>query len=67
MPMLPYEKIHLKISTLESFRLPFTVNVERSCDRKSNVNVHRKKPGVKIVSDQRTRTILSMKPLALNC
>ena len=52
---------------LESFRSPFTMNVDRSCDRKSNVNVHCKRLALIVVSDQRTRTIPSLKPLALNC
>ena len=51
----------------ESFRLSFTVNVEWSCDWKSNVNVHGKRSAVKVVSDQRTCTILSLKPLVHNC
>ena len=59
--------VRIYICILKSFKSPFTVNVERSCDRKRNVNVHHKKSAVKVVSDQRTRNILSLKPLALNC
>ena len=55
------------VKPIREFRSPFTVNVERSYDQKIYVNVHRKKVVVKVVSDQRTCTMLSLKPLALNC
>ena len=54
------------VEAIESFRSLFTVNVERSCDQKSYVHVHRKKVAVKVISDQRTCTILFPKPLAVN-
>ena len=40
-------------SSLESFRLTFTLNGEWSCDHKNDVNVHREKLTAKVSLDYR--------------
>ena len=51
---------------IKSFRSPFMVNVEWSCDQKNNVNVQCKRLAVKVISDQRTCTIFSLKPVNIH-